>query len=95
VSADDTGMPWKPSSGARFVLAAGLGLVFIVGLIGRLPFWLAATIFVTLFIAVFEWRPGLEARARLRPLATALVQGVLTGILVTLVFERIFLVRLP
>jgi hypothetical protein len=83
------------NSTARFVLAAGLGAVFIVGLIGRMPFWLAAAIFVALFIAGFEWRPGLDRKARLRVVAIAVVQGVLTGVLVTLVFERVFLVRLP
>ena len=45
------------NSNGRFVLAAGLGSIFIVGLIGRMPFWLAATIFVSLFIAAFEWQP--------------------------------------
>jgi hypothetical protein len=83
------------NSNARFALAAGLGVVFIVGLIGRMPFWLAATIFVTAFIAGFEWRPGLEPKARARSLAVALAIGLCTGILVTLVFERAFLVRLP
>lgn len=83
------------NSNARFALAAGLGVLFIVGLIGRMPFWFAAAIFVTLFIVAFEWRPGLAAKARLGRVATALVQGVLTGVLVTLVFERLFLVRLP
>ena len=83
------------NSTRRFVLAAGLGALFIVGLIGRMPFWLAAAIFVALFIAAFEWQPGLDQKARLRVVAIAVVQGVLTGILVTLVFERVFLVRLP
>jgi hypothetical protein len=83
------------NSNARFVLAAGLGVVFIVGLIGRMPFWLAAAIFVTAFVAAFEWRPGLDAKARARRLAAALPIGLCTGILVTLVFERVFLVRLP
>ena len=43
-----------------------------------------------------QGRPcGLDGRARVRGLAVAVVQGVVTGILVTLVFERVFLVRLP
>ena len=89
------GGPAEGNSNTRFVLAAGLVQVFTVGLIGRMPFWLAAAIFVAVFIAAFEWRPGLEAKARVRGLAIAVVQGVATGILVTLVFERVFLVRLP
>lgn len=87
--------PETGNSTARLALAAGLGLLFVIGLIGRMPFWLAASVFVTLFIAVFEWRPGLLPQARVRPLATALLQGLATGIMVTLVFERLFLVRLP
>ena len=82
-------------SNARFALAAGLGILFVVGLIGRMPFWLAATIFVTLFVAAFEWRPGAAAKTWARQLGIALVVGLGTGICVTLVFERVFLVRLP
>jgi hypothetical protein len=87
--------PDEGNSNIRLALAAGLGAVFIVGLIGRMPFWLAAAVFVALFVAAFEWRPGLEPKARLRLVGIAVVQGVLTGMLVTLVFERVFLVRLP
>jgi hypothetical protein len=83
------------NSNARFALAAGLGVIFIAGLIGRMPFWLAATIFVTVFVAAFEWLPSLDAKARARRLAVALAIGLGAGILVTLVFERVFLVRLP
>jgi putative tricarboxylic transport membrane protein len=83
------------NSNARFLLAAALGVVFVVGLIGRMPFWLAATIFVTAFVAAFEWRPGVEPAARARRLGVALAIGFGTAILVTLVFERVFLVRLP
>jgi hypothetical protein len=60
-----------------------------------MPFWLAATVFVTVFVAAFEWQPGLASTARARRFAVALAIGLCTGILVTLVFERVFLVRLP
>jgi Tripartite tricarboxylate transporter TctB family len=83
------------NSNARLVLAAGLGILFVVGLIGRMPFWLAATFFVTLFVAAFEWRPGVAPKTRARQFLIAFVIGLSTGILVTLVFERVFLVRLP
>ena len=83
------------SSNRRLAVAAALGLVFIVVLVGRMPFWLATTIFVTLFIAIFEWQPRLPPARRVRHLATALIQGLLTGYLVTLVFQKLFLVRLP
>jgi putative tricarboxylic transport membrane protein len=83
------------SSNLRLALAAGLGLVFCVGLIGRMPFWAAAAVFVTAFIALFEWRKGDPWSRRALRLGTAALQGLVTGGAVTLVFEKIFYVRLP
>lgn len=83
----------KPTAGlAGLALVALLCLVFAVGLVTRLPFWLASALFVTSFILVFEW-PTKAARGRL--LATALAIGLGAGLGVSLVFERAFLVRLP
>lgn len=82
-------------SNARLAMAAGLCLAFAGGLIGRVPFWLAATLFVTSFITLFEWRRDAPAAANLRRVAIALAVGVGTGIAVVLVFQRLFLVRLP
>ena len=87
--------PPEGTSNTRLALAAGLCLVFCVGLIGRMPFWTSAAAFVTAFIVLFEWRGGESLMRRLTKIGTAIVQGVLTGVAVTLVFERIFYVRLP
>jgi putative tricarboxylic transport membrane protein len=91
--------PWareeRGNSNARLALAAGLGILFVAGFIGRMPVWLAVATFVTLFVALFEWQPGIDRRTRARRLGTALVQGLVTAFLVTLVFEKLFLVRLP
>ncbi|MBX6368940.1 MAG: tripartite tricarboxylate transporter TctB family protein [Rhodospirillales bacterium] len=84
-----------PQSLRRMFMAAGLGLVFIVGLVGAMPFWLAATLYIAAFIIVFEWRPGLSAAARARTLIAPVVIGLATGFAVTVVFEKIFLVQLP
>ena len=65
-----------------------LCLGYAVGLVGRLPFWLATFLFVTLFIAIFEY----PARRRM---ALAAVYGAITGLAVTYLFESVFLVRLP
>lgn len=87
--------PPDGSSNLRLVLAAALGLIFCVGLIGRMPFWVAAAIFVTAFIVLLEWRPGDPWSQRAMSLGTATLQGVITGVAVVLVFEKIFYVRLP
>ena len=65
-----------------------LCLGYAVGLIGRVPFWLATFVFVTTFIAAFEY----PVRRRM---AWAPVYGAATSLIVTYLFEFVFLVRLP
>jgi Tripartite tricarboxylate transporter TctB family len=79
----------------RLAIAAALGLFFVAGLIGRVPFWLASAIFVTLFTVVFEWQPGQAWKIRARRIGEAVAIGLATGAAVTLVFEKVFYVRLP
>lgn len=97
--APDGGKPpdWRKVEGTsnlRLALAAALGLGLVFGLVGRVPFWVAATAFVASFTILFEW-PITPKDKRLRRVAEAVVLGLVTGVLVTLVFERVFLVRLP
>lgn len=82
----------------RVLLATALCCGYSLVLIGRgLPFWLASSIYVTSSILVFE-RISLDPakrRINLRAAAKALLIGVLSSVTVWLVFERLFLVRLP
>lgn len=87
--------PREGYSNFRLTLATGLCLAFAVVLVGRLPFVVAAAVFVTVFILLFEWRGGASWAQRLKQVAVALAIGAGTGIVVVLVFERLFLVRLP
>ena len=80
---------------SRFSIAAGLFLIYALGLVSRLPFWLATLVFVSGFVALFEW-PERRARGQLgRGLLLALVYGACTAAAVTFLFQSIFLVRLP
>jgi hypothetical protein len=79
----------------RLALAAALCLVFVVGLLGRMPFWLAAAIFVAAFTIIFEWQADQRWALRMRQALTAVLLGLITGVSITLVFEKIFYVRLP
>lgn len=76
-------------------LVACLCLVFAIGLVTRLPFWLASAIFVSVFILIFEWEKNASRASRARLLAISLAIGLIAGIAISLVFERAFLVRLP
>ena len=83
------------TSDLRLAGAAALGLVFVVGLIGRVPFWLASAIFVAMFTILFEWQSDQPWPVRARRIGEAVLLGLATGLAVTLVFEKVFYVRLP
>ena len=74
-------------------MAAALGILYAGVMVGTLPFWMAAALFVFAFATAFEWDRGPAGRPR-RIIEAALL-GLGTGLAVTLVFERLFLVRLP
>ncbi|HLS27706.1 MAG TPA: tripartite tricarboxylate transporter TctB family protein [Opitutales bacterium] len=78
-------------------LAVTLGLVVIyaVGLVGTVPFWLATFLFMFAFILYFEWKRSATRMRRIRSVATAFVQAVVTAAAVTLLFEQVFRVNLP
>ena len=79
----------------RLALAIVLALLFVVGLLGRMPFWLSSAIFVATFTGIFEWQAGEPWQTRARRLGEAIVLGLVTGVSVALVFEKFFYVRLP
>ena len=83
------------SSIRRIAIAAVLAIGFAVGLVGRLPFWLAASLFVFTFIMTFELRRGMARAALARNAALAAGIGLATGVGITLLFERVFLIRMP
>lgn len=93
---------WQQLSGAVLSGAAGragvvmlLALIYTLGLVGTLPFWAATGIFVFAFILCFECWLAAPRRPLLKSLPWALGLAVATAIVVTLVFEHLFLVRLP
>lgn len=77
-----------------FVLAA-LVLIYTLGLVGLAPFWLATGLFVFSFIVLYETVLAENATPIAKSALWALVQAIIVAAIVTLVFERGFLVRLP
>jgi hypothetical protein len=76
----------------RLLLVLALCLTFGVVLVGHgLPFWLAAAIFVTFAVVSLQAQPGRSLRA----VVTAAAIGLGAGFAITLVFQELFLVRLP
>jgi hypothetical protein len=85
-----------PAERNRFLAVLALCLTFAVGLVGHgLPFWLAAALFVSMTIFVLQYAQRRAAGEVLRGAAVAILTGLGAGFGVTLVFQEIFLVRLP
>ena len=96
-----TPVPLGPDQRARrkrVLLATALCCLYSLVLIGHgLPFWLASSTYVTGSILAFDRISPDPAKRRidLHAVVKALLIGVSTSIIVWLVFERLFLVRLP
>jgi hypothetical protein len=93
-------VPRGPDAGGhmQLVRVLGLCLIFTVGLLGRgLPFWLVGAIFVSASILTLQQgqRNTTQTRPGLREIATAVSIGLGAGGAITLIFQTLFLVRLP
>jgi putative tricarboxylic transport membrane protein len=75
----------------RALLALGLCLGYALGLLGHLPFRWATGLFVFAFIAAFAF----DRRRPLRSLGGAAAMALAVAFAVSLLFEQLFLVRLP
>ena len=85
----------RRESARRLYLSLALTFGYAAGLVGKIPYWLATVIFVFLFITVFEWKSAAAPGQRLRSAGIALGQAIAVAVAVTLVFQYLFLVRLP
>jgi hypothetical protein len=80
----------------RILAALALCLTFALGLVGSgLPFWLAAAIFIAVFVFVFQFEDRKEAGTLARGAAFASIFGLICGGSIYYVFQDLFLVRLP
>jgi hypothetical protein len=82
---------WK-----RLALSWTLCMTFAGLLLGRgLPFWLLASAFMFLHVFFLEDAERQAAIPRWKRALIAAAIGISTGVVITLVFQKIFLVRLP
>lgn len=79
----------------RIAAVLALVLTHTLVLVGWLPFWLASALFVFAFIVTFEVLLPMAPVALGRSLVWAGLVALFAGVGVVLVFERVFLVRLP
>lgn len=95
---DPVGKPEAGASGGRIWLALVLCVGYAAGLLGRgLPFWLTSAGFMFVAILVFRWLdrdaedPSSMGRIALGSAVIALAASAATSLL----FQEVFLVRLP
>lgn len=82
----------------RVWIVVALVAIYSVALVGHgLPFWLASSIFVTGSILILQRLGQDPVERRLTPKAwgKALLIGVIASVVVQVVFQDVFLVRLP
>ena len=84
-----------PRAWGRAGLVIALCVVFGTILVGHgVPFWAASTIFVTVMILVLQ-APVAGRRLTATTVAKAVAIGLCAGVAITVLFQQIFLVRLP
>jgi hypothetical protein len=80
----------------RIVLPLVLCIGFAGGLVGRgLPFWAAAWIFIAVMIWTLQYRERREKGKLGRLAFTAVLVGGAASIVISLIFQELFLIRLP
>jgi hypothetical protein len=90
--------PHQREETRRVAIAIALCLGYGVVLVGHgIPFWLASSIYITASILAFQRLSADPAQRRFTAgtMAKALVIGIAASVVTWLVFERVFLVRMP
>ncbi len=90
--------PLQREERKRFWLVIGLCLGYAVVLVGHgLPFWLASSVYVTGSILILErlGRDRQRQQSTPRSWIKALVIGIGSAVVTQLVFQELFLVRMP
>lgn len=85
-----TGGSWP-----RLLATAAICTIYALVLVGWLPFFWSTAIFVTAFGALFSWPSDADGRAAAITIVRSAVFGILVAFCTALLFERVFLVRLP
>jgi len=79
----------------RLAIVGALCLFYALVLVGNVHFWLASSLFVAVFTAIFEPGEGRSVRARALRFAGIAVFAIAIGWAISTLFETGFLVRLP
>jgi hypothetical protein len=80
----------------RMIVAFVFSLIFAIGLVARgLPFWLAAAIYISAMVFVFQLPERRRDGQLIRGAVVAVVFGAIAAGAIHYLFQDLFLVRLP
>ncbi|MEM6711353.1 MAG: tripartite tricarboxylate transporter TctB family protein [Pseudomonadota bacterium] len=85
----------KQGSIGNLGFATLYSVTYALGLVGTLPFWLATTIYITVFFAHFSWPDMASTKVRILHGMLAIGFGLAGAFAIATLFEQGFLVRLP
>lgn len=87
---------FSPREQWRLLLGSALCLIFAGGVVGSgVPFWLAAGLFIAVFVFVFQFEDRRAKGTLPRGALFAVAYGLVCGAAIHYVFQELFLVRLP
>jgi len=95
ITKESAGSWFRKPSTVRTGLTLLLTLIYAWGLIGRISYPVATFLFIFLFIIIFEYNRKESRRKKLKRVLLAAVTATLTSTAVSVLFQYIFLVRLP
>lgn len=79
----------------RLAAVGALCLFYALVLVGNVHFWLASSLFIAVFTALFEPAGPMTQQKRLLRLGFIAVFAIVLGGAIAMLFEQAFLVRLP
>ena len=82
-------------SWARLGITTGLCVIYAVVLVGRIPFFWATSLFITAFALAFALPGAPPGRPRLMAAGISVALGIGMAFAISILFEQVFLVRLP
>jgi hypothetical protein len=85
----------RDASTRRMLLTTLICIVYGLGMVGNMNYYLATFIFVLAYLILFQYRPSEGIAAQGKMLVLSLFQAVLTAGVVGAVFRYLFLVDLP
>jgi len=79
----------------RVALTLCLSLIYAVGFLGHFDYFIITALYIFTFICVFEFQPKISIANQKKMVLFASIQAVAASLLITLVFQKLFLVDLP